>query len=98
MQRQFNFDSIENKNEKNDVYYRVNPTSGQVTGKFRSLNEPMINKMVQKHNRQKAEFEPLVAFANIDIDDDYSETLTASSEDSPMRPSKRVEKASQLTK
>lgn len=35
--------------------------------------------------------------ANLRTEDDYCETLTASSEDSPMRPSQRVQRAAALT-
>ena len=35
--------------------------------------------------------------AELQTEDDYCETLTASSEDSPMRPSQRVRKAAAMT-
>ena len=39
-----------------------------------------------------------VAFGKSSSDDNFCETLTASSEESPIKPSRRVEIATQLTK
>lgn len=50
------------------------------------------NQQQQQHQSKKAQ---QVAFADSSLrtEDDYCETLTASSEESPLRPAKRVQRA-----
>ena len=98
--------SIANNNNTSDV------RSGQITGKFRSLNEHAFNNVrsgVQSAAIKSVDFgEPAVYKDQrprnennrvLPTEDDYCETLTASSEGSPLRlrPSQRVQRATKLT-
>lgn len=80
------------------ISFAPNANNGQITGKFRSLNEPMINMMLAESlqpQRSTVMFKD--CNVNLKTEDDYGETLTASSEDSPNRgPSERVKRAAQL--
>ena len=90
-----------------DALYTMDPIpdlKGQITGKFRSFNEPILAKTAPVEHQgirfqQVAEQDQRnVAAQQITKNmylptDDYCETLTASSDNSPVRPPQRVMRA-----
>ena len=106
--KQINFDSIaegtheetHQDEDREQGAAKSKPVSGQVTGKFRSLNESAMAHLVVQMQKKTATKQQKVVFSNpkhLQTDDDYCETLTASSEESPLRQSKLVERAAKQT-